>query len=82
MRYVDDILILKEIPKGVQNVLRVAEDYLEGKPKLAVNRQKTPVNLVKVIRDLNLRGFMNYFRVANCKTELRKLMSWLRTQVL
>lgn len=49
----------------------------------AITRRNTPVNLAKVIRDLNpvLRGFVNYFRVANCKTELKKLMSWLRRRL-
>jgi len=49
----------------------------------AITRRNTPVNLAKVIRDLNpvLRGFVNYFKVANCKTELRKLMSWLRRRL-
>ncbi|VGO19782.1 hypothetical protein SCARR_01841 [Pontiella sulfatireligans] len=28
-----------------------------------------------------LRGFVNYFKVANCKTELKKLMSWLRRRL-
>lgn len=49
----------------------------------AITRRNTPVNLAKVIRDLNpvLRGFVNYFKVANCKTELKKLMSWLRRRL-
>jgi len=49
----------------------------------AITRRNTPVNLAKVIRDLNpvLRGFVNYFRIANCKTVLRKLMSWLRRRL-
>ena len=49
----------------------------------AITRRNTPVNLAKVIRDLNPvpRGFVNYFRIANCKTVLRKLMSWLRRRL-
>lgn len=45
-----------------------------------ITRRNTPVNLEKVIRDLNpvLRGFANYFRVCNCKHEFRHLMCWVR----
>lgn len=46
-------------------------------------RRNTPVNLEKVIADVNpiLRGFVNYFKLANCKGELRSLMSWLRRRL-
>ena len=49
----------------------------------AITRRNMPVNLAKVIRDLNpvLRGFVNYFRIASCKTVLRELMSWLRRRL-
>jgi len=45
-----------------------------------ITRRNTPVNLEKVIRDLNpvLRGFANYFRICNCKNEFRHLMCWVR----
>lgn len=46
-------------------------------------RRNTPVNLEKVIADVNpiLRGFVNYFKLANCKTVLKNLMSWLRRRL-
>jgi len=45
-----------------------------------ITRRNTPVNLEKVISELNpvLRGFANYFRICNCKNELRHLMCWVR----
>jgi group II intron reverse transcriptase/maturase len=49
----------------------------------AITRRNSPVNLDKVIADLNpiLRGFANYFRIANCKSELKRLSSWLRRRL-
>jgi len=43
-------------------------------------RRNSPVNLEKVIADLNplLRGFANYFRMANCKGLLKELSGWIR----
>ncbi|MCP4269762.1 MAG: group II intron reverse transcriptase/maturase [Candidatus Brocadiaceae bacterium] len=40
-------------------------------------------NLATVIRSLNpiLRGFVNYFRVANCTVKLRGLMGWIRRRL-
>jgi RNA-directed DNA polymerase len=48
-----------------------------------ITRRSSPVNLVKVIRDLNpvLRGFANYFRMANCRGEFDRLMSWIRRRL-
>ena len=49
----------------------------------ALTRRNSPVNLAQVIRLLNprLRGFANYFRVANCKSVLRDLMGWVRRRL-
>ena len=49
----------------------------------AMTRRNSPVNLEKVIADLNplLRGFANYFRIANCKGELSQLMGWIRRRL-
>jgi group II intron reverse transcriptase/maturase len=49
----------------------------------AITRRTSPVNLAKVIQDLNpvLRGFANYFRIANCKGELKTLMGWIRRRL-
>ena len=54
----------------------------KGKVK-AMTRRNSPVNLAQVIKDLNLvlRGFANYFRIANCKTEFAKLAAWLRRRL-
>jgi len=48
-----------------------------------MTRRNSPVNVVKVIKDLNpvLRGFANYFRIANCKAEFAKLMAWVRRRL-
>ncbi|BCO08572.1 group II intron reverse transcriptase/maturase [Desulfolithobacter dissulfuricans] len=49
----------------------------------AMTRRNSPVNLEKVIADLNrlLRGFANYFRIANCKGEFSRLMGWIRRRL-
>jgi hypothetical protein len=48
-----------------------------------ITRRNSPVNLTKVIQDLNplLRGFANYFRVAHCRTQLRELSRWIRRRL-
>ena len=48
-----------------------------------ITRRNSPVNLEKVIKDLNpvIRGFGNYFRIANCKGIYRALMSWMRRRL-
>jgi group II intron reverse transcriptase/maturase len=49
----------------------------------AMTRRNSPVNPVKVIHDLNpvLRGFANYFRIANCSRTLQMLSAWLRRRL-
>lgn len=48
-----------------------------------ITRRNQGRNLTAIIRELNpvLRGFVNYFRVANCKTELKSLMAWVRRRL-
>ena len=48
-----------------------------------MTRRTSPVNLTKVITDLNpvLRGFANYFKVSNCGEVFRKLMQWIRRRL-
>lgn len=48
-----------------------------------LTRRNSPVNLEKIVHDLNplLRGFSNYFRVANCSGEFKKLSSWIRRRL-
>ena len=49
----------------------------------AITRRNSPVNLEQVIADLNplLRGFSNYFRIANCSKKFRQLASWIRRRL-
>ena len=49
----------------------------------SITRRSSPVNLGKVISDLNplLRGFANYFRVANCRKQFRELAGWIRRRL-
>lgn len=49
----------------------------------AITKRNSPVNLEKVIRDLNpvLRGFANYFRIANCRKALRSIAEWTRRRL-
>ena len=49
----------------------------------AITRRNSPVNLDQVIADLNpiLRGFANYFRMANCKTLFAELTIWIRRRL-
>lgn len=46
-------------------------------------RRNVPVNLQKVINDLNpiLRGFANYFKVANCKGWFKEMTGWIRRRL-
>jgi RNA-directed DNA polymerase len=48
-----------------------------------ITRRNSPVNLEKVIADLNpvLRGFANYFRVAHCRNQFRDLFRWVRRRL-
>jgi len=45
-----------------------------------ITSRNTGSNLDGVIRELNpvLRGFVNYFRIANCKGVMKALMRWIR----
>ena len=48
-----------------------------------ITRRNSPVNLEKVIKDLNpvLRGFANYFKAANCKVVFKELAGWIRRRL-
>lgn len=48
-----------------------------------ITRRNSPVNLGKVIADLNplVRGFANYFRIANCKEAFKELSGWVRRRL-
>lgn len=60
------------------------EKVREFKAKVRkITRRNSPVNLKKVIADLNpvVRGFAYYFRIANCKKEYHALMQWIRRRL-
>ena len=48
-----------------------------------MTRRNIGYSLEEIIRALNpvLRGFVNYFRIANCKGELVNLMGWIRRRL-
>jgi group II intron reverse transcriptase/maturase len=48
-----------------------------------ITRRNTPVNLEKVISELNpvLRGFAHYFRVAHCRHQFREISRWVRRRL-
>lgn len=65
--------------------IRIQSKKIEALKKRikAQTRRNSPVNLEKVIADLNpvLRGFANYFRMANCKGQFQSLMRWIRRRL-
>jgi RNA-directed DNA polymerase len=67
------------------NFTRIQEKKLKDfKIKVKTLTKKCQgMNLEMVIRRLNplLRGFSNYFRVANCKKAFQKLMCWIRRRL-
>lgn len=70
------------IHTGYTRIKREKVRELKDKVK-GITRRNSPVNLEKVIADLNpvIRGFANYFRVANCQEEFRVLMQWIRRRL-
>ena len=48
-----------------------------------ITRRALWTNVAGVIRQLNpvIRGFVNYFRIANCGRELKRLMGWIRRRL-
>ena len=49
----------------------------------AITVRNSPVNLEQVIKDLEplLRGFANYYKVANCQNLFRDLAMWIRRRL-
>ena len=49
----------------------------------ALTKRNRAAGLAVIIRELNpvLRGFANYFRVANCARVLKQMMSWVRRRL-
>ncbi len=66
------------IHTGTTRIKRERVREFKDKDKGIIGRN-SPVNLEKVIVDLNpvIRGFANYFRVANGQKEFRVLMKWI-----
>jgi RNA-directed DNA polymerase len=48
-----------------------------------LTKRNSGINLVEVIKQLNpvVRGFVNYFSIANCKRELKALAGWIRRRL-
>lgn len=48
-----------------------------------ITRRNQGKNLEQVIKELNpvLRGWLNYFRMANCKQHVIELMQWIRRRL-
>lgn len=71
-----------EIHTGYTRIKREKVREFKAKVKKITGRN-SPVNLKKVIADLNpvIRGFAYYFRIANCKTEYKALMQWIRRRL-
>ena len=68
-----------------QGYTQIAEKKIKAfKEKVKrITRRSSPVNLQRLVWELNpvLRGFANYFRIANCKGRFRELMSWVRRRL-
>ena len=64
---------------------RVQKSKLQGfKVKVKqLTRRNGGRNLSEVIKQLNpvVRGFVNYFSIANCKRELKQLSGWIRRRL-
>lgn len=71
-----------EIYTGYTRIQEKKLKALKAKVKV-ITRRNTGRNLAGVIGELNpvLRGFVNYFRIANCRHELKKLMGWIRRRL-
>ena len=64
---------------------RIQEDKIGRFKKRVkgITRRNSPVNLERVIEDLNpvCRGFANYFRIANCSKLFHRLAKWIRRRL-
>jgi group II intron reverse transcriptase/maturase len=64
---------------------RIQEKKVQGfKEKVRkITRRNSPVNLKQVIMELTpvIRGFANYFRIANCQKVNTELMRWIRRRL-
>jgi group II intron reverse transcriptase/maturase len=71
-----------EVHTGYTRIKRAKVREFKAKVR-RITRRNSPVNLRKVIADLNpvIRGFAYYFRIANCKSEYQALMQWIRRRL-
>lgn len=71
-----------EIFSGYTRIQGKKVKALKAKVK-KITRRNTGKNLMGVIQELNpvLRGFVNYFKIANCKRELSNVMGWVRRRL-
>ena len=64
---------------------RIQSSKLKGfKRKVKqLTKRNSGINLVEIIKRLNpvIRGFVNYFSIANCKGELKALAGWIRRRL-
>ena len=64
---------------------RLQEKKLNGfKQKVRqLTKRNTGLNLIEIIRQLNpvLRGFANYFSIANCRRAFKALSGWIRRRL-
>ena len=56
---------------------------LKQKVKAKTKRNNTSKNLKQTIDELNpvIRGFINYYRIANCKGKIAKIAKWIRRRL-
>jgi len=57
VRYADDIVLLAKSERATRRLLETSTNYLEGKLKLTVNREKSRVVSVFAIRNFKFLGF-------------------------
>ena len=68
---------------GTANGLFLLPDKILKKKVKQITRRRQKTNLSGVIRRLNpvIRGFENYFRIADCRREFKGLMRWIRRRL-
>ncbi len=71
-----------EIHSGYTRIQEKKLKKLKARVKQITKRNKGS-NLVTIIKELNpvLRGFANYFKIANCSSVLKGIMSWVRRRL-
>ena len=57
IRYADDIMLLAQSQRAAERLLKTSTEYLEGKLKLKVNREKSRVVSIFAVKKLKFLGF-------------------------